>query len=228
MAVPALAASQVIQVSVSGQVDAQQVLNVFHYRLAVIGGGDTLNDFETGFTSNWLANVMPQLSIGYKLFRIRMIQITGRTSNAIGAKLEYGGYAESLAAGTPGTVSGDYLPSTNTMTVAKVNGRVGKLNRGYTRFGPVARSQAVAELLTAGTITAIETSANSLVTLSFGAGSDAQLVLFHKTLFIGTKTVAPDPTSVDPVFYTRDVDNFQAVPWTGTQRTRKLTERYGA
>lgn len=137
----------VLEMTVFGRsTTGQQVLNIFHYRQETTTAQSyvlaDLASAVTNFAVIWRTNVLPILSVNYKVEKYRGRSLTGTIANPTPPPpniLVVGDQFELVApAGDVGTRAGEELVTFDAVGMQKLSDRAGRNFRGSARFGTLA------------------------------------------------------------------------------------------
>lgn len=192
----------VVEFIVNGKsASGQNIVNVFHYRQTdttpTVYDNADLQELVTDFNALWLAQALPVLSADYSYQLIRARALTGTIANptpppatvlVVGEQFDF-----TLAAPNPGLRVGEPEPSFSAVGVQKLSSRAGRNFRGGWRWGTIAETDVVANVLeTAIYLPLVTTNAQAFATATidtnFGA-SVWEMAIFSRTLALA----APPP-----------------------------------
>lgn len=187
---PARQMTSTVELTVHGKWDAQDVVNVFHYKYP----GTITNAMLVALVDDWYTYVMPKwLDASSEEYTLSYIK--AKDLNIIDG-IEY----EAFAFGTPhGTLTGNISQSEGAAIISWHTGRSGRSYRGRTYMGPLWAGAVDADGLVSGMLSVLQTLATELLTqvlgevFEFAVGSalhhlSTAITGFSLDAIIGTQT----------------------------------------
>ena len=190
MAVPILAADDVVRVIVKAHVGTKMVVNIYHFGMLVptfpVGGAPTLDTLLAAFRAWWRTNVLPSRPASYIVDEYRLTALVGKVANPTPTPARnylpvFGG--DLPVPGDPVLDVGggltDYLPSFNAMTVRLITGYAGRYWRGSSHIGPMLETNTTNQQVEAVHRAAQTTAWNTMAVTGFDADPAAPVVTFY-------------------------------------------------
>lgn len=171
-------ASRWIEIVLKGQevTTAKEIVNVFHYLCATTPGNNTQASLATDFLANVVtAQLLPVLSINYSTISVSCRNLNDPTDPG-----------EVIPSAAPGVVTGDNLPTFNTVTVRLTTAKRGRNYRGSKHFAVISEDDTLQDHLDAAAITAWSNVPPALIAqLTGSVGDKWDPAIYSPTLTFG-------------------------------------------
>jgi hypothetical protein len=225
----ALTVNQLLEVTVLGRAQGQEILNVFHYRSANPAtyppAGEDLNEFSDNFLGTWRTNILTLVSSTYNVEIYRFRSLISTVEIAPGDPPDRR-VVQGDALDVPGTVTdvgtrgGDVLPTFAALGVRKATDRAGRRYRGSFRLSPLTEADTNNNSLTTAYLFSANAETATFVNTQLlgGFGDAAQLEL---AVFSETAALEETPPQTNLRQFTAKVIGRVVNPFVTTQVSRK-------
>lgn len=225
----AVTVNQLVEITVAGRCQGQEILNVFHYRTANPAtfppAGALINFLASPFRELWRNNILPRLGDLYlvEVYRLRSLVSTVQTSPG---PPPVRNVVQMDAFDLPGTgldvgaKAGDILPTFNAVACRKVSDRAGRRYRGGSRFSPITEADQGNNNLIMAEVLAWQVASFNLFTTPIESGL---LEVFEMAVFSATSALEPAPPETNLRQYTAKVTGSVVNPMVSSQVSRKAS-----
>lgn len=221
-------ASAILEIIVNGKASGQDIVNVFHYRKVIPGGGDIADtafpDWAAAFATNWRTQVCVYLSNTYSVARYRLRTLQGVEAVPVPPppkRIEIGTTYDLV--GLPadsGALGGEVLPTFCAIGVRKITDRSGRSFRGGYRIGPFPEAETLSNFLQNAYLGTVQAGQSEFVVDPIDAdfGESLEMCVFARTLVLAEAVGFTNLRT-----HTAKVVGAEVNPWVTSQVSRKAS-----